>query len=1347
MIRLKKWQICLAVIYLAIIVEVRASDFYDYSFIHIDNAGGLSQSNVKSIEQDHYGFIWLGTKNGLNRYDGKQIKHFFVYDQEKQCGNQNVSALHEENDRTLWVGTDNGVYRYDHAKEKFNFLQQESSSGKQIRGWVNQILTDHQGQVWIVAPDDGIFRYHQGQLSSYHPITHGNKSDTPQHICICEDGEIWACSWYSGLFRYDKKSDSFEQITTDSRGRSLLGIEFNTISQRGDELILSVQRGALMKYNYKKNILQDIRLQNLGHTFVRNAAVYDGRIWAGTYDGLYILDEEKGLVKNIRQDLINPAGLSDDIIYTTFRDRQGGIWIGTMFGGVNYLPHRELSFKQHFMADNTDRKSLRIREIVEDDKGTLWIGTENTGICLMNLKDGIIVPYGAEQSMKSDRRVTLSMTHHDGNVFCGLFKNGMEIVHTDGSSTYLSPAKLKVQGSIHAHIVCDDGMHYVGTDRGIYRIAQNSKEFEFLPYSEGYWIFDLMQDDKGNIWAASMGRGVFRIDPQGHVRRYQHRQGDERSLSSNSVSSIMQDSKGNIWFSTDRGGICRFNEEDESFTRFSIEEGLPDNVAYKILEDDHGSFWFGTNQGLVHLFPESGELEVYTVNDGLCGNQFNYKSAVKGSDGRFYFGCIDGLISFDPNMIQSPSEKLQVHISGMYLHGKALEVGNPDSPLSKSMLETESITLLHNQTNIAFDIALPAHASADGGKYSYRLDPIDKQWIVSDLRQISYANLLPGKYTLMLRAAKSEEDDSATPIRQLQINVLPPWWKTSWAYLSYIMIMSALSGLWFVWYRKRKNRQLAEKQKLFEIEKEKELYQNKVTFFTEIAHEIRTPLTLIRGPLEIIQEMDIKDGKLAKNLSVIGQNTKRLLNLVSQLLDFQKIGADKLSPNYEIVNVSDLLTETVTRFEPTFIHNGKILTVEKFEENIMARIDREAITKIMSNIFNNALKYARQQAVISLKQEKDNFVLCVFSDNERIPDSQAEQIFEAFYQIDKNRQGVGIGLTMARSLALIHKGSLYLDPNRKDGNAFVLSIPLNMSDVVAGPISTPQEDWTLSEHLPSSDTAHSAHTVLIVEDDKDILSFMQERLSESFITECATNGQEALNILRQGNTDIVVSDVMMPLMNGFELCEAIKKDIDLCHIPVIFLTAKNDIDSKVHGLQVGAEAYIEKPFSFEYLKNQIISLLSNREKEREAFSKRPFFPVKNMQMSKEDEEFMNKVIQTINDNIADESFNVERMAETLCMSRSSLLRKIKPLFNMPPLDFIRLIRLKKAAELIQEGKYTVGEISFMVGFSSHSYFSKLFCRQFGIMPKDFERQVNEERQKTREHRGGIDIEEMMRKKQ
>jgi YesN/AraC family two-component response regulator len=258
---------------------------------------------------------------------------------------------------------------------------------------------------------------------------------------------------------------------------------------------------------------------------------------------------------------------------------------------------------------------------------------------------------------------------------------------------------------------------------------------------------------------------------------------------------------------------------------------------------------------------------------------------------------------------------------------------------------------------------------------------------------------------------------------------------------------------------------------------------------------------------------------------------------------------------------------------------------------------------------------------------------------------------------------------------------------------------------------------------------------------------MQERLSESFITECAANGQEALNILRQGNTDIVVSDVMMPIMNGFELCEAIKKDIDLCHIPVIFLTAKNDIDSKVHGLQVGAEAYIEKPFSFEYLKNQIISLLSNREKEREAFSKRPFFPVKNMQMSKEDEEFMNKVIQTINDNIADESFNVERMAETLCMSRSSLLRKIKPLFNMPPLDFIRLIRLKKAAELIQEGKYTVGEISYMVGFSSHSYFSKLFCRQFGIMPKDFERQVNEERQKSREYRGGIDIEEMMKKKQ
>lgn len=514
-------------------------------------------------------------------------------------------------------------------------------------------------------------------------------------------------------------------------------------------------------------------------------------------------------------------------------------------------------------------------------------------------------------------------------------------------------------------------------------------------------------------------------------------------------------------------------------------------------------------------------------------------------------------------------------------------------------------------------------------------------------------------------------------------------------------------------------------------------------FFTEIAHEIRTPLTLINGPLEIIREMDIKDSKLLKNLLVIEQNTHRLLNLASQLLDFQKLGANKLTLNYETVNVSDLLKETVNRFEPTYIHQGKELVTETLEEDIYARIDKEAITKILSNLLNNALKYGTHHISARLVRSGKNFEITVTSDGEKIPVEKAEQIFEAFYQNNKEKkekQGVGIGLALARSLALLHKGSLALDTANAD-NAFVLTIPVNMEedelkDRLFEPIDSP-----LNERIPTEEK-DKGKSILIVEDEDNIRTFMKDRLSEFFIVETAANGKDALEVLHKEHIDLIISDVMMPIMNGIELCKAVKSDIELCHTPMIFLTAKNDLDSKISGLKAGAEAYIEKPFSFNYLKAQVFSLLNNRQKEREAFSKRPFFPVQNMQMSKEDEDFMTRVIQVINDNIDDESFNVERMAEELCLSRSSLLRKIKTLFNMSPIDFIRLIRLKKAAELIQEGKYRVGEICYMVGFNSHSYFSKLFCKQFGMTPKDFEKQVSEIRNKTRQTQE-INIEDLI----
>ena len=524
---------------------------------------------------------------------------------------------------------------------------------------------------------------------------------------------------------------------------------------------------------------------------------------------------------------------------------------------------------------------------------------------------------------------------------------------------------------------------------------------------------------------------------------------------------------------------------------------------------------------------------------------------------------------------------------------------------------------------------------------------------------------------------------------------------------------------------------MKERQKLFEIEKEKELYESKVDFFTEIAHEVRTPLTLINGPLEAIQEENLPESKKKKYINVIVQNTKRLLELTGQLLDFQKIGANKLSMKFESVDITALLKGIVARFEVTFNLNNKELVLKLTEEEIWAAVDKEAITKIVSNLLNNALKYAWQHIQVELEKDDLYFTIRVISDGNKIPEEASQYIFEPFYQMEKKeapKNGVGIGLSLARSLASLHKGTLTLDTTREKDNVFILTISLNKEGISLENSKAVQKDIVELDEETSVETDMHGYTLLLVEDNESMLAFISERLCECVTVETAKNGAEAIEILRSSHVDLIISDIMMPVMNGYQLCKEIKSDLELSHIPVIFLTAKNDIDSKINGLKYGAEAYVEKPFSFGYLKEQILSLLNNRRREREAFSKRPFFSVDNMQMNKADEEFMNKVIRIIEDNITDDNFGVEKMADILCMSRSSLLRKIKTIFNLSPLDFIRLIRLKKAAEYIQEGKYRIGDICYMVGINSPSYFSKLFLKQFGMTPKDFEKQYQSGKQ-------------------
>jgi len=1302
----------------------------NYHFSHITGDEGLSQSNVKAIVQDSYGFMWFGTKNGLNRYDGTSVKIFNCEDKVAGKGNNNVSALFEDSDKTLWVGTDKGVYLYDPITESFHYLNILTDDGMQMTNWVSAIQSDMSGNIWIIIPNEGVFRYKNRKLHHYDLIKKEQSSiESPECICITKSGDVWIGTNGAGLFLYDSQKDSFKQYITDINGNTLKNKYIFSICQYGDNIAVAIHEEELKKYNPLTNTLTNIAAPSVHFTVLRDIECFNGRdLLVGTHAGLFIVNEEENKITHFNEDLVHPYSLSDKVIYAIYKDREDGIWLGTLFGGINYLPARRIVFDKYIpLAVDKSLSSKRVRELAKDSDGNVWVGTDDEGLNILNTKTGIIEPFEYETNKKNNSLKTLAVTNFENEIWCGLFKKGINVIQLPSKKTtlYTSGDLNLNEGSIYA--LCKDraGRTWLGNAWGLYVSSPGKFDFKEVKEVKNVWIFHIMEDKDGILWIASMGNGIYKYDPMKDIyKRYINFPGDSNSLSSNSVSDIMQDSKGRIWFSTDRGGLCLYNKEEDNFTTYSIAQGLPDDVVYRILEDKQGNLWFGTNRGLVKFNPESGDVRVYKKGDGLLGNQFNYKSAIIDNNSKFYFGGIDGLIAFDPETEIIDDSKLPLYFTKLSVYNQEITVNSENSPLEKSIIHTENITLPYNQSNVSLDFVALNYTSPTATEYLYKMEGIDKNWITTNTnRNITYSGLAPGDYKFMVRAA-NKGGSSIHSERILSITILPPWWLSKPAYLIYAILIIGVIALLFFWYENRQRRRVAESRRLFEIEKEKELYSSKIDFFTQIAHEVRTPLTLINGPLESIMEMDIQNNKIKKNLHVIAQNTKRLLELTKQLLDFRKVGESKFLLDFIVVDLNRLLKETIERFEPTIIQQNKELKVNIPDETINAAVDKEALTKILSNLLNNARKYSAHSILIELIKDSTTFTICVSNDGMRIPEELSTRIFEPFFQIDKTEQaslGAGIGLPLARSLAELHNGKLYLDTG-SSMNSFVLTLPLHQEKVIHLEDYSKHDEYVKPEEELSLPQNTERNIILLVEDNDSMRSFMGEKLMSSFVVETATNGIEALEILKKKHIDIVISDVMMPQMGGFELCQTMKSDMELSHIPFVFLTAKNDLDSKINGLKIGAEAYVEKPFSFGYLQSQIMTLLNNREKEREAFAKRPFFPVHNMKMNKADEEFMDRIISVIVENITDYNFNVERLAEILAMSRSGLLRKIKVLTNLSPVDFIRLIRLKKAAELILEGKYRIGEICYQVGINSPSYFSKLFLKQFGMTPKEFEKQ-------------------------
>lgn len=722
--------------------------------------------------------------------------------------------------------------------------------------------------------------------------------------------------------------------------------------------------------------------------------------------------------------------------------------------------------------------------------------------------------------------------------------------------------------NIYSMCRTSSGELYIGTTTGLNQYNYQSDNFTRIHKMDGIFIFSILEDSKGNIWFATYNSGIFKYNPRDKSwKNYVSSPDNPHGLPYNKVISIYEDSKQRLWFSILGHGFCSLNEDTETFISYDSSQGLANDVIYKIIEEKDDILWLTSNKGLIRFDLSTKKSTIYTDSNGLLTNQFNYCSGIKSKDGTIYFGCINGFIAFKPDLFTENTGFPPVAITDFLLFNKSADIGSTDSPLAQSVTYTQNIELKYNQNSFSFRFAALGYASPEENCLSYTLKGFDKEWYyTSKSATATYTNLKPGTYTFCVKAAngKGEWNDE---YREIQIHIAPPFWKTVWAYIIYVILAIIITS--YTLYRFRK--QITDKHKrqleVLESEKEKEIYHAKIDFFTNIAHEIRTPLTLIKGPLEnILKKEEINTHSLKDNLSIMERNTMRLLDLTNQLLDFRKTEAQGFQLNFMICDISQLIKDTYIRFDPAAKQNDLTFKIGLPEQNFNAAVDKEALTKILSNLFNNAVKYAKSYIHVSLHaptdEQNDFFSITVSNDGLPIPVEMKEKIFEPFVQIKnvsngQTKTGTGIGLPLARSLTELHRGKLYLKDS--DDICFCIELPIKQEKTILlqkteieKPVNTPT---VIRQHQTDI-------CILVVEDDPEMQSFISSQLGNAYSVMNASNGKEALKILSENTISLVVSDVMMPEMNGFELCRTLKTNIEYSHIPIILLTAKATINPR-----------------------------------------------------------------------------------------------------------------------------------------------------------------------------------------
>lgn len=1301
------------------------------SFAHIGLEDGLSQSTVLSITQDVQGNMWFATFNGVNRFDGYD---FTVYRHETgnagSIGDNMVYAVKADGKGGVWVGTNNWLSYYDADRDAFrNYRCPQKEEDVRVMQ-----IADVDDSRLLVNTSAGLYVFHVADTSF---VQSGLPADLfrLKATAIYRSKDSLYIGAKDGLWMYSFASRTLEHLHALPLGRK----EILTLLQHGNHLWIGTEGDGLYRMDRTTRELRHYTAggpDGLSSNFVRSLALdARNRLWVGTFTSLDIYDEATGRFQVYTSNRRQNRSLSQSSIRSIFMDSQGGMWLGTYFGGLNYYhPLRERFRHIRFSPEGNSLNDNVIGCITEDRAGNLWIGTNNGGVNYYDIRSGEYTYYTKEQGLGSNDVKAIYVDEQAGKVYIGTHTGGLNILdRRTGRIESLMPETTRLTNmNVFAIQPCADGRHlWIGTLEGLVHFDKATKTFSDIKGNVSLGvkrIRTLLLDRENRLWvggedglAVCSGKG----DSLSSVRMVS----GESAFESATVYGVFEASDGDIWIAT-RNGLYGFSAGRDSVVHYSVADGMPDAIVYGVLEDEKHRLWISTDNGLSCFEPESRKFRNFTDVDGLQSNQFTPYACCLASSGEMYFGGINGITAFHPERLQDNPYAPRAVISELRLFGDPVHPNDQTGILQKHISLTDRITLNHKQSSFALSFVVSNYIAGKHNTFAYKLDGYDKRWYYVDdsQRWATYANLPHGTYRFLVKVANNDGkwcDETAG----LEIKVLPAWYQTWWAITLFVLIIIGIVALAvrFQWERVDKKRQ-------------KELQEMKTRFFIDISHELRTPLTLIVAPLQELLGK-VTDKWARGQLEYIKRNTDRLLHLVNQLMDYRRAEKGVFELRIRCTDVHELVKKIFRFYEPLARKKHIDYDLHSEMEGKEAWCDASYIELILNNLLSNAFKYTNegQSVSVNLQAEGDSLLLQVKDTGVGIPVNKQAKIFERFYQVESEHIGSGIGLSLVQKLVELHHGRIELESAEGKGSCFSVYLPLResayteeeRSSAKAGQdelaySTNPQDMYIvdtgtepLVEEEQPEQEAGKRGTVLVVEDNEEIRKYLSQGLEPYFIVKEVENGAKALEVLKSEEISLILTDVMMPVMDGIQLCKMVKQNLKTCHIPVIILSAKMEIKDQLEGLQVGADDYIPKPFSLSFVIMKIKNILRTHYRVIEHYSQSLDIEPEKIAMNPMDEEFLQQAVEVVEKHIDETEFTADVFAREMGMSRSSLHLKLKGVTGESTTEFIRKIRFNKACKLLKEGRYNVAEISTMVGFNTPSYFATSFKKYIGCMPSEY----------------------------